>query len=106
EAAHGIGARARVDDQVRRTDAVTALQLVDERLDRLLAQIAGNASEVDQVAGVDAGGKSRRLRGGAEEGNVGPGDLFRPPHAARLGEDLEGLGPVRKRARERFVQST
>src|SRR5438132_9905383 len=49
DAARRVCVGSRMDDQVRRADAVAPLQLVDEGGDRLLAQLARPASQVDQV---------------------------------------------------------
>src|SRR5260370_6997785 len=94
-----------MDDEVRGAGAIAAHQLVGEGSDRLLAQLAGPVSEVDEVAGVDAGLETGLVGVLAEERGVVRRDLLRAPHPARLGEDLHGFCAVRQRAREGFVQS-
>src|SRR5205807_5496277 len=100
-----LGARARMHDQVGRSDQIAALQLVEEGSDRLLPQFPCDAAQIDEIAGVHAGVKSRRLCVLAKKRGILGGDLLRPPHPARLGEDLDGFGAVGESARVSFVQT-
>src|SRR5260370_11270888 len=93
-----------MDDQVQSADQVAALQLVDERRDRPLAQLPLAGAEVDEIAGVHADGKAGVLGALAKELRIVGSDLSRAPHLAGFGKDLHGLGAVGKRAREGFVQ--
>src|SRR5581483_3226459 len=88
-----------------RPDLVAALQLVDESGDGLLAQVAGSAAQVDQIAGVHARRKAGAPRRLAEGLRVLRRDLLRAPHPARLGEDLDGFRAVGEGAGERLVQA-
>src|SRR5229473_3528322 len=101
-----LGVRAGMDDQVQSADQVAALQLIDERRDRPLAQLPRAGAKVDEIARVHADGKAGVLRALADELRIVGSDLFRAPHLAGFGEDLHGLGAVGKRAREGFVQPT
>src|SRR5438309_1397356 len=103
ESALLVRIRPGMDDEMRDAEEVAALQLVYERGDRLLSQVARIGTQVDEVAGVDRDRHHRRCPKGTR---VRRGDLFRPPHPAGFGEDLHGLGAIGEGAGDGLVPAS
>src|SRR3954471_9369169 len=100
-----VRVRAGMDDERGNPEQIGPFELVDEGGDRLVAQIALIATQVDQVARVDRAGKRRVVAVRTEGARTFRGDLLGPPHPGGLREDLDGFRSVRPRAGERFVEA-